>query len=261
MDERICVVGGDARQRAAAAALRAAGCTLCTPRRAAMLLLPMAAKGEGACRAALLAAKPGALVLAGRPDAALRALAAARGQEPIDYSALPALARLNAVPTAEGCLQLLLRLRDRTIWESPFLVLGYGRVGQAVAGRLAALGGVVTVAARSSAQRAAARCAGCRAAPLTALDRLLPQTDAVVNTIPAPVLPAPLLRRLPAGAVVIDLASAPGGTDFAAARACGLRACLAPGLPGRCAPATAGSLIAQTVLALLHERTAQPKEG
>ena len=95
---------------------------------------------------------------------------------------LPELECLNAVPTAEGCLELLLRLRERTIWESGFLVLGYGRVGRAVARRLVLLGGRVTVAARSPEQRANARCAGCRAAPLTALPTLLPGFDAVINT-------------------------------------------------------------------------------
>lgn len=83
----------------------------------------------------------------------------------IDYFLRPELECLNAVPTAEGCLELLLRLRERTIWESGFLVLGYGRVGRAVARRLVLLGGRVTVAARSPEQRANARCAGCRAAP------------------------------------------------------------------------------------------------
>ena len=52
----------------------------------------------------------------------------------IDYFRRPELECLNAVPTAEGCLELLLRLRERTIWESSFLVLGYGRVGRAVFG-------------------------------------------------------------------------------------------------------------------------------
>ena len=263
MSYHFCVAGTDARQQAAAAALRAAGCTVCGPAQAGgapLLLLPMSARGEE-FGALLQAARPGTLVLAGRPDAALRAQAAALGLPLLDYNAQPALARLNAVPTAEGCLSLLLRWRDRTIWESPFLVLGYGRVGQAVAGRLAALGGLVTVAARSAAQRAAARCAGCRAAPLTALDRLLPGVDAAVNTIPAPVLGAAELACLPPGGVVIDLASAPGGTDFAAAKALGVRAVLAGGLPGRCAPATAGALIAQTVLGMLREREAPPKEA
>lgn len=263
MSEWLCVVGQDARQQAAARALRQAGVAVAGPEQAGqapVLLLPMGAAGARAevCRAAVQAAAPGALVLAGRPDAALRRLAEQRGLELIDYYARPELVRLNAVPTAEGCLALLLQMRDSTIWQSRFLVLGYGRVGQAVAERLRALGGLVTVAARSAEQRAAARCANCRAAPLTALPRLLPRADAVVNTIPAPVLPAGQLARLRPGAAVVDLASAPGGTDFAAAERLGVRACLAPGLPGRCAPVTAGRLIARTVLNLLNERRAAP---
>ncbi len=53
----------------------------------------------------------------------------------MDYFQRPELESLNAVPTAEGCLAMLLQLRQRTIWESDFLVLGYGRVGRAVARR------------------------------------------------------------------------------------------------------------------------------
>ena len=78
--------------------------------------------------------------------------------------------------------------------------------------------------------------------------------DAVINTVPAPVLPRALLQQLPGGALIIDLASLPGGTDFSAAEELGLRAEHALALPGRCAPQTAGALIAQTVLAILEER-------
>ena len=133
-------------------------------------------------------------------------------------------------------------------------MLGYGRVGRAVARRLQVLGAVVTVAARSPEQRAGARCAGCRAADLTQLPNLLPGFDAVVNTIPAPVLDREKLACLPEGALVIDLASMPGGTDFAAARALGIRAEHALSLPARCAPQTAGELVADTVLNILEER-------
>ena len=49
MSYHFCVAGTDARQQAAAAALRAAGCTVCGPAqagRAPLLLLPMSARGE-----------------------------------------------------------------------------------------------------------------------------------------------------------------------------------------------------------------------
>ena len=153
-----------------------------------------------------------------------------------------------------GCLALLLQLRRRTIWESDFLVLGYGRIGRAVARRLDLLGGHTTVAARNAVQRANARCAGHRAAPLDRLPVLLAKHDTVINTIPAPVLPRKMLEKLPRGALVIDLASLPGGTDFDAAEALGIRAEHALALPGKCAPDTAGALIAQTVLTILQER-------
>lgn len=74
---------------------------------------------------------------------------------------------------------------------------------------------------------------GAAAAPLTALEQLLPHFDAVINTIPAPVLGAAQLRCLPRGALILDLASRPGGTDFAAARELGLACgtCLEPARP------------------------------
>ena len=259
MPKTFCVVGHDARQQAAARVLRRAGYGVTAADNAAAadyILLPMSqGRVSDEVARALQGAGQGTLILAGRPGMPVRMAAREAGLPLIDYFLRPELECLNAVPTAEGCLELLLRLRERTIWESGFLVLGYGRVGRAVARRLVLLGGRVTVAARSPEQRANARCAGCRAAPLTALPTLLPGFDAVINTVPAPVLPRALLQQLPGGALIIDLASLPGGTDFAAAEELGLHAEHALALPGRCAPQTAGALIAQTVLAILEERT------
>ena len=230
MPKTFCVVGHDARQQAAARVLRRAGYGVTAADNAAAadyILLPMSqGRVSDEVARALQGAGQGTLILAGRPGMPVRMAAREAG----------------------------LPLRERTIWESGFLVLGYGRVGRAVARRLVLLGGRVTVAARSPEQRANARCAGCRAAPLTALPTLLPGFDAVINTIPAPVLPRALLQQLPGGALIIDLASLPGGTDFAAAEELGLHAEHALALPGRCAPQTAGALIAQTVLAILEER-------
>ena len=173
-----------------------------------------------------------------------------------DYFARPELAVYNAIPTAEGCIGILLQQRTRTLWGAEVLVLGFGPVGQALAVRLSALGAGVTVCARRPEQRALAESLGLRAAPLTALAGLAPAFDTVVNTIPAPVLGAAQLRCLPRGALILDLASRPGGTDFAAARELGLRAEHALSLPARCAPETAGALVAHTVEVILQERAA-----
>ncbi len=61
-----------------------------------------------------------------------------------------------------------------------------------------------------------------------------------MNTIPAPVLTAQVLAALPKGCLIVDLASKPGGTDFAAARRLGHTAIHALSLPTVCAPETAG---------------------
>ncbi len=252
-------MGTDARQRAAAQALREAGCAVTGAEgagSAGAILLPMPMDAEQTDLARILrAARPGTVALGGRISEPVHRAAQEAGIELIDYFARPELACLNAVPTAEGCLALLMQRRRRTIWESPFLVLGYGRIGRAVADRLAALGGRVTVAARSAEQRANARCAAHRAAPLDQLERLLPGFDAVVNTVPAMVLGRAQLEKLPRGALIVDLASRPGGTDFAAAAELGLAAEHALSLPARCAPQTAGALVAQTVLSILQERS------
>lgn len=254
MPERtIAVVGTDRRQAAAARALAAAGCRVGGPEAvpaADYILLPVPLRMDEALAALLRTAKPGAVLLGGR------APAETFGRVWVDCFAREELAVRNAVPTAEGCIALLLTRRTRTLWGAPVLVTGYGRVGQALALRLAALGARVTVAARSGAQRALAASQGAEAVPLAELAGAASGFDAVVNTIPAPVLTRPVLAALRPQSLIVDLASAPGGTDFAAAAALGHTAVLASGLPARCAPDSAGAYLAGTVLEVIGEREA-----
>ena len=174
--------------------------------------------------------------------------------ELVDYFAREELTIRNAIPTAEGCIGVLLAQRKRTLWGSVVLLLGFGPVGQAVGTRLAALGAHVTVAARRPAQRAQAESLGMQGAELARLARLAPAFDTVVNTIPAQVLTAPVLARLRPGSLIVDLASRPGGTDFDAAARCGHKAIHALSLPAACAPETAGEIVARTVCEMLRER-------
>ena len=240
--KRIAVVGSDARQAAAGRALARAGYAVAGAEqvaRADVILFPLPLDESRTPLAQLLrAAKPGAFALGGRLSAQAVEIARQAGVELADYFARPELAVYNAIPTAEGCIGILLQQRTRTLWGAEVLVLGFGPVGQALAVRLSAL----------------AESLGLRAAPLTALAGLAPAFDTVVNTIPAPVLGDGVLARLRSGSLIVDLASKPGGTDFAAAARRGHRAIHALSLPAACAPETAGEAVARTVQTMLQER-------
>ena len=251
--KRFAVVGSDARQAAAGRALARAGYTVGGVQQlpqADYILLPLPLEQADLPLAQLLGmAKPGALALGGKVTDSARTIARAAGVELVDYFARPELTVYNAIPTAEGCIGILLERRSRTLWGAAVLVLGFGPVGRALAVRLAALGARVTVAARRPVQRAMAEELGLRAVPLTELAAEAAAFDTVVNTIPAPVLAA-----LPKGCLIVDLASKPGGTDFAAARRLGHTALHALSLPTVWAPETAGEALARTVQAILQER-------
>lgn len=256
--KRFAVVGTDARQAAAGRALARAGYAVGGAEQVAMadyILLPMPLDAARTPLAELLrAAKPGALALGGKLSAQAKAVAQQAGVELVDYLARPELAIYNAIPTAEGCIGILLRQRTRTLWGANLLVLGFGPVGQALGVRLAALGAAVTAAARRPEQRALAESLGLRSVPLAGIGAVLPAFDTVVNTVPAPVLTAPVLAGLRPGSLIVDLASKPGGTDFAAAARLGHTALHALSLPAACAPETAGEAVARTVQAILQER-------
>ena len=165
--KRIAVVGSDARQAAAGRALARAGYAVAGAEqvaRADVILLPLPLDESRTPLAQLLrAAKPGAFALGGRLSAQAVEIARQAGVELADYFARPELAVYNAIPTAEGCIGILLQQRTRTLWGAEVLVLGFGPVGQALAVRLSALGAGVTVCARRPEQRALAESLGLRA--------------------------------------------------------------------------------------------------
>lgn len=252
------VIGGDARQAAAGRALARAGYAVCGAEeiaRADCILLPLPLDESRTPLAELLrAARPGALALGGKLSAEAKQIAQEAGVELVDYFAREELTVWNAIPTAEGCIGILLTHRNRTLWGSAVLLTGFGPVGQALGVRLAALGAQVTVAARRSAQCALAESLGLRSIPLQTLRGAAPAFETVVNTIPAQVLTEPVLAALRPQSLIVDLASRPGGTDFAAAERLGYMAVHALSLPAACAPETAGEFVAKTVCAIVAER-------
>lgn len=86
-----------------------------------------------------------------------------------------------------------------------------------------------------------------------ALKTSVKAADVVINTVPARMLTEPVLSALKHDALVIDLASRPGGVDLAAAGRLGVKTIWALSLPGKTAPITAGEIILHTIENCLSE--------
>ncbi|UOF89403.1 dipicolinate synthase subunit DpsA [Fodinisporobacter ferrooxydans] len=167
---------------------------------------------------------------------------------------LDEVAILNSIPTAEGAIQLAIQHTDITIHGSNSIVLGFGRCGITLSRMLAALGSHVKVGARKPADLARIQEMNLEAFGVGDLALHIGEADMIFNTIPALILNADMLSRMPRSCVVIDIASKPGGTDFRFAERRGIKAILAPSLPGIVAPKTAGQIIAKTLGRLLRKQ-------
>ncbi|MBQ2264347.1 MAG: dipicolinate synthase subunit A [Oscillospiraceae bacterium] len=230
-----------------------------------VLVLPMPVSDDGVLVSApfgrqnlplkglLAALRPDGIVLGGKFGKSA-ALFHEAGVETADYLAREELSTLNAVPTAEGALQILLEEMPCTIYKSRILVLGFGRIGSRLAQLLHMLGARVTVASRDVAELARAEMSGCDAMPLGELAERAGEFQVLCNTIPARIITSEILSRMHPDGLVLDLASKPGGVDLEAAQKCSRRVVWALSLPGKTAPVTAGEIIAKTIFHMLEER-------
>ena len=282
----IWVVGGDLRQAKLAQLLAEDGHTVHTyalgepqepapgltaevsPRyidKADCVVLPLAvSNGEGLLNAPLALSEhplapildrlsPRQFLCGGLVGGEAEGLARKRGLTIHDYFAREELAVANAVPTAEGAVQLAMEHMPITIHGAKVLVVGFGRVGRLTAQRFQALGARVSVAARRYDQLAWAQAMGYGGEHLGQLKDWLCGYDLIVNTVPAQVLGQGELEAVKPDCLILDLASKPGGVDLSAAGELGLTVIWALSLPGKVAPATAGAAIKSTIYNMLRE--------
>ena len=182
----------------------------------------------------------------------------------IDYYEDETLQLRNAYLTAEAALMTAMELTDTALQGASAAVLGYGRIGKALSRLLQGLGVEVTVFARREEALSEAAAAGCRprllspSAPMGGFPSSGKDFSILFNTVPAPIIPKETLVSLDAGALLIDLASAPFGVSDGDVREAtargGLRYLRAPSLPGSYAPRDAGYAIAQCILEELSRR-------
>ena len=197
------------------------------------------------------AVRRGGRVFAGGSFPALEEYCAVHGLTLYNYLEREELQVLNAVPTAEGALEIMIRELDITLWGAKVLITGFGRIGEVMARMLTALGSQVTVCARRPEQLAKAECMGCGTVTFSeGLDTLLPCFDAVINTVPAVVLDEKRLLLMKKGCLIVDLASKAG---TAVQTQTELKIIHALSLPGKTAPVTAGKIIGKTIENIIRE--------
>lgn len=199
---------------------------------------------------------PDATIMVGVARPLLKELAAAHGLKLIDMGQRDDVAILNAIPSAEGAIQMAMEAVPITIHGSRCFVLGFGRTGMTLARMLKGIGATTYVAARKPADLARIQEMGFVPLTFAELPAVIHKADIIFNTVPAIILNEDLLKLANPEVYINDLASAPGGTDFAAAAELGIKAVLAPGLPGIVAPKTAGMILARVIPRIIGEQMA-----
>ncbi len=271
------VVGGDLRQQKMVASLQKRGydaicfgfgekgqaldeiLEICDP---ILLPLPITADGEHlfapflegeVLLSKVLEKCGGKSVFGGKVSPQVASLCAKKGVEIRDYFEREEMTVRNIVPTVEGALQIAMEKTEVTLHGSECVVIGHGRLGKVLAKTLRALGAHVTVSARKPSDFAWCHVEGIRCIHHRNLEDALCSAKIVFNTVPYMMLAEGLLSCLRKDCLVIDLASAPGGVDFAAARKLSVSTVHALSLPGKVAPQTAADIICDTVLGMWEE--------
>lgn len=214
--------------------------------------------GEITLEEAISTMKPHSIVVGGNLSKSLRTLFFEHGHFSVDYYIRDELKIKNCIPTAEGALSIAIEEMPSTVAGSKVLIIGFGRVAKACAKLFKALESDVSVSARNLNAFAWAELYGYKSIDIDKIDVYLSEFDLIINTVPAKILDRKKLSKINKNALVIDLASKPGGVDFDNARQLGLKTIWALSLPGKVAPVTSGHIIADTILNILDERGDDP---
>ena len=142
---------------------------------------------------------------------------------------------------------------QRTVHGSNVLVMGFGRIGKVLAKMLDGIGAKVYCEARKDEDISWIKAYGYNPVHLNDLNENLNKFDIIINTIPFQILDEERLGLVRKEAIIIDLASNPGGVDRKAAREKGLKVIWALSLPAKVAPLTSAEFIKETLYHVLEE--------
>ena len=171
----------------------------------------------------------------------------------VDIMKREELSVLNAISTAEGAIKIAIEETPKNLHGSNILVLGFGRIGKVLSHVLNGLGAKVSCEARKNSDLAWIKAYGYDAIPLSELNENLYKFDIIINTIPYIVLDKEALENVKEDALVIDLASNPGGVDRKAIKEKQIKFVWALSLPGKISPVTSAEFIKETLFNVVKD--------
>ncbi len=193
------------------------------------------------------------ILLGAKIDDSLKTLLKIHNVYYVDYFLREELIVLNAALTAEGGISIALSNTPFALFSSKCLVIGYGRIGKILSKMLDGMGADVCVCARKHEAFAWIDSYGYDKCHIDELKKIIGNYDIIFNTAPSLVVTKEVLNNVREDALIIDLASKPGGIDFEGANELGINTIWALSLPGRTAPISAGDIIKQTILNICDE--------
>ncbi len=193
------------------------------------------------------------IVFAGMINKSVEKKLSQKAGKVIDYFRLEEVTVKNTVPTTQGIIKTIIDNIEYTIDSSKCAIFGYGRVAKITAKVLSSIGADVTVCARKKGDIATAEVNGLKSCMISDFQSVSNNFDIIINTVPSTVITREILKNVKKECLIIDVASAPYGTDFAAAFELGINALQCPSLPGKVAPKTAGKIIADAIIDTLKE--------
>lgn len=192
-------------------------------------------------------------LIAGAIKQEIYELASEKNVKVIDILKREELAVLNAISTAEGTIKIAIEETLKNLHGSNILVMGFGRVGKILANMLKGLGAKVSCEARKNSDLAWIKAYGYEPIPISNLKENLNRFDIIINTIPYRILDRDNLSNVRKDALIIDLASNPGGVDRECIKEQKIKFIWALSLPGKVSPVTSAEFIKETLYNVVNE--------
>lgn len=168
-----------------------------------------------------------------------------------DINDNPLFKTLNAIPTAEAAIQIAMQQLSSTLYNTNVLICGFGCIGKQLIRVLNGFGANITLAARKPGGHCFGRNSRLQSHSYQHAAGKCSRAKNLFNTCPAPVLTSAAIASMDSDAIIIDLASRPGGTDFSFAGLCGIKAGLYLSLPSEYAPESASKTFLDTIDSIL----------